>query len=43
MILVCDLGIDTVFTYKRTAEGLEEVAEGRTKTQCYHRQLSCQW
>ena len=30
-IVVCDLGIDTVFTYKRTAEGLEEVAQYKTK------------
>lgn len=29
--MVCDLGIDTVFTYKRTAEGLEEVAQYKTK------------
>lgn len=30
-IVVCDLGIDTVFTYKRTDEGLEEVAQYKTK------------
>ena len=30
-IVVCDLGIDTVFTYKRTEKGLEEVAQYKTK------------
>ena len=30
-IVVCDLGIDTVFTYKRTEEGLEEVTQYKTK------------
>ena len=30
-IVVCDLGIDTVFTYRRTETGLEEVAQYKTK------------
>ena len=30
-IVVCDLGIDTVFTYKRTETGLEKVAQYQTK------------
>ena len=30
-IVVCDLGIDTVFTYRRTETGLAEVAQYKTK------------
>jgi len=39
-IVVCDLGIDTVFTYKRTEEGLEEVAQYKTKAGSGPRHLS---
>jgi len=39
-IIVCDLGIDTVFTYKRTEDGLEEVAQYKTKPGSGPRHLS---